>query len=732
MERVRATDYHDIATVSEPRISPEGDEVAFVRNRPDGDDEYESTVYVVAVGGDEPRQFTVAEGVDSQPRWSPSGDRLAFVSTRGADDDRPQLWVLPTDGGEARQVTDVVGGVSQVAWSPDGSKLAFVQQTTEEDREEGRDIGLDGEEFEPEQPDPRVIDRMVYRSKGGYFDGRRSHVYVLDLKSERDETDGPEIIRLTDGDHDHSGPEWADETTLYYGVKRTGDPDDNIVVDIAEYDLEAGEETETVVQTTAWAASLAATSDGRLAYTYTPEESPTLRQTELRVLDRETGTVTTPTETLDRTLAGEMTPQWGPDEETLYFATPDEGDHAVWRAPGDASLDPERVIAEGELGGATVGEDAIAFVRMEWDHRGDVFVSTRGGAETRRLTRVNSDYLDDRAICQPEEIWFESGEGSEDGGDAEHAGDGASGDGEEKETTNEVQGWVLTPPDFDPDEEYPLAVEVHGGPHLMWTTSGSMWHEFQLLAARGYVVFWCNPRGSTGYGEEFMAGLGGGNWGPAAYEDIVAGVDEVAERDYVDEDDLFVAGGSYGGYMTMWLVSHSDRFSGAVSQRGVYDLNSFYGSTDAFKLIEWDFDATPWEDPEFLREQSPTAYTTEVETPTLLVHSDEDYRVPVNNAEMLYLMLKKNGVETRLVRYPREGHELSRSGEPEHVVDRLERLVRWFDGYSDHHDDPKALDRGDEGLSASEDDEDDTDEASDSDEDEASDSEDGDDGASES
>jgi dipeptidyl aminopeptidase/acylaminoacyl peptidase len=704
MERVRATDYHDIATVSEPRISPEGDEVAFVRNRPDGDDEYESTVYVVPVGGDEPRQFTVAEGVDSQPRWSPSGGRLAFVSTRGADDDRPQLWVMPTDGGEARQVTGVVGGVSELAWSPDGTKLAFVQQTTAEDREEGRDTGLDGEEFEPEEPDPRVIDRMVYRSKGGYFDGRRSHVYVLDLESESDGTDEPEITRLTDGDYDHSGPEWADESRLYYGVKRTDDPDDNIVVDVAEYDLEAGEETETVVQTTGYGAFLAATDDGRLAYAYTPEENATLRQTELKVLDRETGEVTTPTESLDRTLSYAMTPQWGPNEETLYFATPDEGDFAIWRAPGDASSDPDRVVTEGELGGATVGEDAIAFVRMEWDHRGDVFVSTRGGAETRRLTRVNSDYLDDRAICQPEEIWFEGGGGGEE--DEEGGGDGEDGAG------NEVQGWVLTPPDFDPEKEYPLAVEIHGGPHLMWTTSGTMWHEFQLLASRGYVVFWCNPRGSTGYGEEFMAGLGDGNWGSAAYEDIMAGVDEVADRDYVDEENMFVTGGSYGGYMTMWMVGHSDRFSGAVSQRGVYDLNSFYGSTDAFKLVEWDFDATPWEDPEFLWEQSPTAYATEVETPTLLIHADEDYRVPVNNAEMLYLMLKKNDVETRLVRYPREGHELSRSGEPKHVVDRLDRLVRWFGGYSDHHDVPKALDRGDEGLTASEDgEEDDEDEA---------------------
>ncbi|WP_135829920.1 S9 family peptidase [Halorussus halobius] len=684
METVRASDYHDLAQVGEPRISPDGERVAFVRKVPTSDDEYEATIHVVPVGGGEPRRFTVSEGVDASPRWSPSGDRLAFVSTRGRDDDRPQLWVVPTDGGEARQVTDVVGGASSPAWSPDGSRIAFVQSVTAEDREAGRDLELDGE-YEPDDPDPRVVDRLVYRSKGGYVDGRRSHVYVADLASDAGEA---EVTRLTDGDYDFSGPEWADESTLYYGVQRTGDPDDNIIVDIAEYDLDAGEEVGTVVQTAGWGASVAATSDGRLAYAATDPEAATLEQTEIEVLDRETGEVTTPTASLDRTLAGAPVPhwpagvpEWGPDEEDLYFLTPDEGDVALWRVPGDASADPERVVADREVYGASVGEDAVAYVAGEWDHPGDAFATTLRGAETRRLTRTNGEYLDDRAVARPEELRFEN------------------------ESGDEIQGWVLTPPDFSPDETYPLAVEIHGGPHSMWGTSRTMWQEFQLLAARGYVVFWCNPRGSTGYGEAFMAAIGEGRWGSPAAEDVLAGVDEVADRSYVDEDDLFVTGGSYGGYLTAWLVGHTDRFDAAVSQRGVYDLNSFYGTTDAFKLVEWDFDATPWEDPAFLREQSPTAYADAVDTPTLLVHADEDFRVPVSDAELLFRLYKKNGVETRLVRYPREGHELSRSGEPAHVVDRLERLVRWFDGYSDHHDVPRALERGDEGLSATEDDE---------------------------
>jgi dipeptidyl aminopeptidase/acylaminoacyl peptidase len=190
------------------------------------------------------------------------------------------------------------------------------------------------------------------------------------------------------------------------------------------------------------------------------------------------------------------------------------------------------------------------------------------------------------------------------------------------------------------------------------------------------------------------------DWGKVTSEDVLAGVDHVAGRDYVDETQQFVTGGSFGGFVTGWLVGHTDRFDAAVAQRGVYELNSFYGSTDAFHLVEWDFDATPWADPEFLWNHSPAAHADGVGTPTLVIHADEDYRVPVNNGELFHLFLRKQGVDTRLVRYPREGHELSRSGEPGHVVDRLERIVRWFDGYAECHDVPRALDRGDEGLSA--------------------------------
>ncbi|QIB76269.1 S9 family peptidase [Halogeometricum borinquense] len=710
MSQISATDYHDIVQVEDPQVSPDGTRVAFVRKEPKDDESYEQTIYVVPTAGNsDPRRLTITEGVDSQPRWSPSGDRLAFVSTRGADDDRPQLWVLPMNGGEAEQVTDVPGGVSGIEWSPDGTRIAFQQATTETEREDGIDLGIGDEEYEREASDPRVIDRLIYRQQTQYRDGTVAHVYLAHV-----DRDDDRIERVTDGEFDHVAPAWRDDDTLYFGVKFPQDevePDDSPVIDIQSVDLPSGDLTD-VTQTTCWGLVMDVASDGRVAYVRTPEERMSMRSSDIEVYDPETERAVVPTETLDRTVDLAAGLSWGPDEEDVYFLTPDGGHYVTRRVSADVEerssadretqsddAEPELLISDGHTTGFSIGgrsdSPVLAVAKSEWNHPGDVFVFESD--EERRLTEVNADYLTEVDVQEPEEIWFES--------------DGV-----------EVQGWVLTPPGCSEDETYPLAVEIHGGPHAMWSTSGTMWHEYQLLAARGYVVFWSNPRGSTGYGEEFATAIES-DWGDVTMTDVMNGVERVCDRDYVDAENAFVTGGSFGGYMTGWIVGHTDFFAGAVGQRGVYDLSSFYGSTDAFKLIEGDFDTTPWDDPEFLWEKSPVAYADNVTTPTLVMHADNDFRVPVNNGEMFYLFMKKNGVETRFVRYPREGHELSRSGEPGHVVDRLERTVRWFDGYSDYHDVPKALERGDDGLSASESDSESDDEAdaSDGDETDASD-----------
>lgn len=660
MQTVAATDFHEIVQVGTPRLSPDGEQVAFVRTVPRDDEEYEATIYLVDAEGGEPRRFTVEAGTDSEPRFSPSGDRIAFVSTRGADDDRPQLWVIPTEGGEARQVTNVAGGVSEITWRPDGSGLAFVQQVSEQDRKADRDRDVP-EDYEPEPPDPRVIDRTVYRSETRYFDGERSHIYLVDLSDDS-------VRTVTDGDVDYTGPTWGDEGTLYYTASVGEDPDDTIEYEIRAYDTET-EVVESVHRTTGRNTPLAATSDGRIAHVYTDPDQFTLRPAEIEVVDRDTGSVTRPMADLDRTLGMHTSVQWGPEEDVLYFKTPDEGATALWSVPWDETAPALVSRDEGsKIGALHVGQDTVVFERSEWDHPGDLFLVPLSGGDARRLSQVNETYLAKRAIAGPEPITFESDSG-------------------------EVAGWVLTPPDFDPDETYPLAVEVHGGPHIMWTTSGTMWHEFQTLAARGYVVFWSNPRGSAGYGEAHASAIER-DWGTVTMTDVMAGVKQVAGREYVDEEQLFLTGGSFGGFMTGWMVGHTDAFQAAVAQRGVFSLLTFYGTTDgAYKLVEGDFDTTPVAEPAFLWNQSPTGHAAAVRTPTLILQSDADYRTPPASAELYYRLLRKEGVDTRLVRYPEEGHELSRSGKPGHIVDRIERVVRWFDGYAAHADVPPALER---------------------------------------
>jgi len=246
---------------------------------------------------------------------------------------------------------------------------------------------------------------------------------------------------------------------------------------------------------------------------------------------------------------------------------------------------------------------------------------------------------------------------------------------------SQIQGWVLKPPDFNPKQKWPLAVNIHGGPHVMWSpATPAMWLEWQLHAARGYVVFYCNPRGSDGYGDQFRTAIHN-DWGEADMADILSGVDAVVEEGYIDSKRMAVTGGSYGGFMTAWIVGHDQRFAAAVSQRGVYQLMSFYGTTDVPQLIEGEFNTMAFDDPEKMWKYSPFAYVREMRTPVLLIHSDQDYRVPISDAEQLFTALKKLNRRVEFVRNPREGHELSRSGEPMHRIDRLEKMTAWFDKF---------------------------------------------------
>jgi dipeptidyl aminopeptidase/acylaminoacyl peptidase len=298
----------------------------------------------------------------------------------------------------------------------------------------------------------------------------------------------------------------------------------------------------------------------------------------------------------------------------------------------------------------------VAFVAGALDNPCDLYLWRPDGSEI-RLTAINDRLLARRRIASVEEFIFAAPDG------------------------REVQGWVVRPPDADPAATYPLAVHIHGGPHVMWGPGfRSMWHEWQVAAARGYLVFFCNPRGSEGYGEGWRDAIHA-NWGVADAPDIHAGIDALIARGGVDPARVAVTGGSYGGYMTAWLIAHSDRFACAVAVRGVYNLMTEHGTSDAHELIEYEFDGFPWEMHEKLWQHSPIAHAHKITTPLRILHSELDFRVPISEAEQLFSILRRRKQTVELVRYPREGHELTRSGEPRHRADHMERTLEWFDRY---------------------------------------------------
>jgi len=659
--RITPSDYHTLTDVTELALSPDGSQVSYVCRTPETEREYTSTIYLSATDGEETTRLTLASGNDTGVRWSPDGEQIAFVSDRG-ECDTPQLWLVPVDGGEATRLTNVIDGVSDPTWSPDGRYIAFSQQVSAEERDLRVDVDVATDaDYTREEPDPRVIRRLVYREHEAYTDGRRHHIYIYDRKQET-------VARLTDNEYDHENPEWGDAQTVYYSTRRTGDPDDNLVHDIVAHDIESGETT-TVTQTTGWDPSFSATTDGRVAYRYSDndEPGPSMHLTEIRVFDPETGAEQTVTDSLSRRVYRGSTPVWDSQEEDLYFLVPDEGRVRLYTCTSGSSSGVTAVATPGteHIEAISVGDGRVAFIQSTAETLGDVFIVDGTGGTPSQVTRLNDEYLSSQNPQVPEEVWI-------------NAADGTA-----------VQGWVLTPPDFSPEEEYPAVLEVHGGPMIMWTTSGTMWHEFQLLADAGYVVAWCNPRGSTGYGESHTTAIAE-EWGGPDYRDLMAFTDEIVSRPGVDADNLFVTGGSFGGFMTSWLVGHTDRFSAAVTQRGVYDQIAQFGATDTYHANEKQL-GLPWENPMKYWDASPIAYADEVDTPTLIVHSEHDYRVPIHNADTLFRFYRKNGVETRYIRYPREGHELSRSGEPAHVADRLQRILRWFNGYSDYHESPPVV-----------------------------------------
>lgn len=677
---ITVDDLYDLPWLEDVRVSPDGSQVAFVRVSADRQaNAYRRAIFVAHADGSPPRRFTQGTRQDRQPRWSPDGRALAFVSTR--DDERGQIYLIARDGGEARQLTALPNGASDPAWSPDGRTLAFLAPVGEEERRQ-EDAGepppppADAWEAqrakeqrrhdEERKLDPRVITKLPYRSGTSFFDERRRHIYLLDIPP--DDSDArPQPRRITAGDLHFGPPAWMpDGASLLTTATRDPEADSLFAFyDVLRVPAAGGPPATLTAAGYSYFDPQPSPDGSRIAFRRLREDKLLAEGSRVAVIPAAGGEIEDLTAHADLNVESF---RWHPGGQGVLFSAGWRGDAHVYGIglpgtptyrQGETLVGGRRIVAEFDVG----RDGSVAFIAGDPANPCELYLRAPDGHE-RRLTALNERLLAQRAVAPIEEVAFSAPDGEE------------------------VQGWALYPPDFAPGRTYPLAVHIHGGPHVMWGPGlRSMWHEWQAAAAAGYIVFFCNPRGSDGYGERWRDAIRAG-WGVIDSPDILAGVEHMLATGHVDPERLGVTGGSYGGYMTAWLLGHSDRFSCGVAARGVYNLISHHSTSDAHELIEHEFNGFPWELAEELWDHSPLAHAHKIGAPLLLLHSELDYRVPISEAEQLFAFLRRQKKVVELVRYPREGHELTRAGEPDHRADHMRRTLAWFDRYCKREQEP--------------------------------------------
>ena len=676
-------DIFNFVWIGDPQLSPDGARVAFVRvtvnEKKDG---YNTAIWTVATATGETRQLTNGPR-DTTPRWSPDGKYLVFVRAPEVSGrtEPAQLFMLAMSGGEPFQFTTLPRGAGGPQWSPDGRMIAFFNSATPEEIAKAEKKNAAQPNATPSaspspsperESDVRVINRAVYRAdNAGFVDFKHpQHIWVINAPKTGDEKVTPK--QLTSGRFNEGPVIWAkDNSRIYFTSNQSEEPYYDLPkTDVFSVAVTGGEPTKlTSFDTGAGAFSLS--PDGKqLAFIGSVEEPVrSYSQPDLWVMDVTPGAKPRNlTSTFDYDIGGGLTgdnaapragsgnlPVWSNDGRSITV---------VYSKEGRANLGSFDV-ATGRQSDVTTGNHAVANYRATPDASkflllistptriGELFMLDKPGGQPKQLTRLNEELFSKLNLTEPEEIWHTSFDGKK------------------------IQVWVQKPPDFDPNKKYPLILNIHGGPHAAY---GFIFdHEFQWMAAKGYVVLYPNPRGSTSYGQEF-GNIIQHNYPGDDYKDLMAGVDELIRRGYIDEKKMGVTGGSGGGLLTNWTIGQTTRFAAAVSQRDIADWSDWWYTAD-FTLFHprW-FKAPPFEDPEDYKRRSPITYVNKMQTPLMFILGEADYRTPSGSGgEVLFRALKYRRIPTVMVRFPNESHELSRSGQPWHRVERLQHIVGWFD-----------------------------------------------------
>jgi len=677
---ITETDLFKFVWVADPQISPDGARVAFVRVTVDEKkDQYDTSIWLALSDGNEPPRAFTSGLRDTSPRWSPDGRALAFtrVTEKDGKAQPPQVYVMSMTGGEPKAITDIPRGAANPAWSPDGHTIAFTSAAKPADLTAKAATG-DKPADPPRQSDVRVITSAAYRANGvavsGFVDSDRpSQIWTIAVPASGAAPSAPKSI--TTGEFAAGGPVWSNDGTLLYFVSdRRREP----YYEGSDSDLYSvvkdGGEPVRVASIEGNIGAFAQSPDGkRLAFVGILHGEPerSFSQPDLFVMDLPGGAPKNLTTAYDFDINGSIggdqrsprgalpaTPAWTSDGRGIVVKVGEQGNANLVRI--DAASGQVTPLTKGnqEIVSYTAANGASRFatIRSTPTIVGDLeVVAPAPGAASKKLTGFNDDWQSQSTMTEPEEIWYSSFDG------------------------RKIQGWILKPPAFDASKKYPLILEIHGGPHTAY--GNTFTHEFQWMAVKGYIVLYTNPRGSSNYGQDFGNSIQFAYPGDD-YKDLMAGVDDVVKRGYIDETRMGVTGGSGGGLLTNWVVTQTTRFAAAVSQRDIADWANFWYTADFTLFTPTWFHKAPFEDPADFAKRSPITYVDRIKTPLMFILGDEDFRTPPGaGGEDLFRALKYLKRPTVMVRFPGESHELSRSGRPWHRVERLQHIVGWFDKY---------------------------------------------------
>lgn len=658
-DRLTPMDVFSLQFAGDPQISPDGKRIVYVRQFSDlMTDKRQSNLWVISVDGSEDRAVTTGNSSDSSPRWSPDGTRIAYIADR---DGKPQLYVRWMDSGQTAALTNLENAPSDIAWSPDGKLISFSSM-----------VPVEGPKIAnlPKAPEgakwadpPKVYDHLVYRFNGrGYLKPGFAQRFVVSA-------DGGAPRQLTSGNLPYAG-----STGPGGGGRACWTPDGKYLIFSAnlhpdyEYDP---------LNTEVYELSLADGQVKPLTSRKGPDNSPTIspdgktiaylgfddryqghQTTHLYLMNRDGSNPHIATPQLDRDVEE---PQWAQDGSGIYFIYDDRGDTklAFFSLDGKVRDITSHLGSGGSsyAGGSSFSVAKNGTYAVPYDtpsDAGDIAVGSRSDPKTRVLTALNQQLFTQKKLGQTEEIWFES-----------------------TVDKRKIEGWIVKPPDFDLAKKYPLILEIHGGPFANYgdrfDTNKQVW------AAKGYIVLYVNPRGSTSYGEEFANLIHHAYPGDDFY-DLNSGVDAVIAKGYIDPDNLFVTGGSGGGVLTCWMIDRTTRFRAAASLYPVINWYSWALTADlpSFGILYW-FSGPPWEKSDEYVKRSVLSYVDKVTTPTLLATGEEDYRTPISEAEQYYEALKFRKVESVLVRFPGEPHGLS--ARPSHQIAKILYVADWFEAH---------------------------------------------------